>query len=176
MTNEGRQAETRTYLLPLTLDDANGNVFCLFSQHQIVEILGQRPVQRIPLSPTYLQGVISYYDELLPVIDLNPLCGRKQSLKEIMPRQLVVVRTGASDPVTGAPLKAAIASQAGVVMVKLTRRVLAASFIEQAAPDSLKASGILRGFFRRQNNGIALIDLGKVVQGTFSDHLSPAVS
>lgn len=176
MSTEGRRGEARTFLLPLTLNDADGNVFCLFSQNQIVEILGRRRVQRVPLSPPYLKGVIPYNDELLPVIDLPPLCGQASSAPNEAPRQLVVIRTGAKDPHTGAPLKAAIASSMGVRMVKLPHRVLAASLLEQEAPDSLKTSGVLRGFFRRQNNSIALIDLNMVVQGTFLDGYGEAGS
>ena len=67
-TNAGQPAAIRAFLLPLALDDAISEVFCLFSHHQVVEVLGRRPVQRIPFSPAYLQGVINYFGQLLPVM------------------------------------------------------------------------------------------------------------
>jgi len=172
MTSEGRQAETRTYLLPLALDDAEGNVFCLFSQNQVVEILGPRPIQRIPFSPSYLRGVVNYFNQLLPVINLDDLCNRKTVSRNEGFRQLMVVRTGAVDPVTGRPLKAAIISRTRVHMAKFADQVLATSFVEQEAPTSLKASGVLRGFFQRQAHYVALLDLHQVVLGTLGDAAS----
>lgn len=169
MTNEGRQAETRTYLLPLALDDAGSKVFCLFSQNQVVEILGQRPILRIPFSPTYLKGVLNYFDQLLPVINLDELCTRKAVARNEGYRQLIVVRTGVVNPVTGTPLKVAIAARTRVHMVKFSDQILTTSFVEQEAPASLKASGVLRGFFKRQANYVALIDLQQVALGTFGD-------
>jgi purine-binding chemotaxis protein CheW len=171
MTIEGRQTETRTYLLPLALDDAGDNVFCLFSQNQVVEILGLGPIQRIPFSPSYLKGVVNYFDQLLPVINLDELCNRKRTAAAGNEgyRQLMVVRTGAVDPVTGKPLKAVITSRTRVHMVKFADQILATSFVEQEPPASLKASGVLRGFFQRQANYVALLDLHRVVLGTLGD-------
>ena len=169
MTNERRQAEIRTFLLPLTLDDSNNNVFCLFSQNQVVEILGRRPVQRIPMSPNYLKGVLPYQDQLLPVINLDALCSRKSTAGQEGYRQLVVIRTGVVDSATGEPLKAAITASARVRIAKLSAQALATAFVEQEAPASLKNSGVLRGFFQQQANFIALIDLNQVLLGTSRD-------
>ncbi len=174
MTDEGRQAETRTYLLPLVLDDAGGNVFCLLSQNQVVEILGQRPIQRIPFSPPFLKGVINYSDQLLPVINLDELCNQRAVPRNDGYRQLIVVRTGAIDPTSGKPLKAVLISRTRVHMAKFSSQVLATSFIEQEAPASLKMSGVLRGFFHRQANYIALIDLQQVVLGSTFGDVAPA--
>ena len=169
MSNEGRQAGMRAFLLPLTLADAAGDVFCLFSQNQVVEILGRRAIQRIPFSPAYLKGVVNYFDQLLPVINLDDLCDRKQAVRNEGYHQLMVIRTGAFDPTTGEPLKAVIAASTKVRMAKLSAQILATTFVEQEAPASLKATGVLRGYFLRQSSGVALIDLSRVVLGTFGD-------
>lgn len=174
MITAGRQAEIRTYLLPLVLDDAGGNVFCLLSQNQVVEILGQRPIQRIPFSPPFLKGMVNYFDQLLPVINLDELCNRKVVSGNDGYRQLIVVRTGAIDPASGKPLKAVLTSRTRVHMAKFSGQVLDTSFIEQEAPASLKTSGILRGFFQRQANYVALIDLQQVVLGTTFGDVAPA--
>jgi len=169
MTSEGRQTEIRTFLLPLSVADAAGDVFCLFSQNQVVEILGRRPIQQIPFSPTYLVGVVNYFDQLLPVIDLDKLCNPKQLGCNGGYQQLVVIRTGTVDPATGEPLKAVIAASTRVRMAKLSAQVLATTFAGSEAPISLKNTGMLRGYFQRESGGIALIDLSRVVQGTLSD-------
>jgi hypothetical protein len=105
----------------------------------------------------------------LPVINLDDLCNSKTGARNEGFRQLMVVRTGAVDPVTGRPLKAAITSRNRVHMTKFADQVLATSFVEQEAPASLKASGVLRGFFQRQAHYVALLDLHHVVLGTLGD-------
>jgi len=169
MTSEGRLTEIRAFLLPLSVADAAGDVFCLFSQNQVVEILGRRPIQRIPFSPTYLVGVVNYFDQLLPVISLDELCNPKQLGCNGGYQQLVVIRTGTVDPATGEPLKAVIVSSTRVHLAKLSAQVLATSVAGSEAPTSLKNTGMLRGYFQRESGGIALIDLSRVVQGTLSN-------
>ena len=70
-----QQAEIRTYLLPVTLTSPAETFFVLLSQNQVVEVLGKRPIGKIPCAPPYLKGVISYQDSLVPVIALEQLCG-----------------------------------------------------------------------------------------------------
>jgi len=167
MANERQQAGIRTFFLPMTINDSTGNVFSLFSQSQVVEILGPRPIQQIPRSPAYLKGVLHYHDRLLPVISLDDLCNRKQKGVQERYRQLVVIRTGAVDLVTGEPLKAVVAANVRVRIAKLSGQELATAFVEREAPPSLRDSGVLRGFFQRHADSVAVFDLGSVVQGTF---------
>jgi chemotaxis signal transduction protein len=171
MANEKQQTTIRTFFLPMSINDSTGNVFCLFSHNQVVEILGPRPIQHIPHSPAYLKGVIHYHDRLLPVISLDDLCNGKQAGGQERYRQLVVVRTGSADPATGEPLKAVVAANARVRIAKLSSEELATAFKEREAPSSLRNSGVLRGFFQRQADSVALCDLGPVVQGTLGDRL-----
>ena len=165
MANEYQQAGIRAYLLPLRLDNGSAGVACLFSQTQVVEILGPRPVLRIPYSPAYLQGVLAYHDELLPVLDLDTLCGWQPSAQRQQLRQLMVIRTGAQDPKTGLPLKAVVAAVVRIQIAKITGQELIGGFKAEQAPSALRDSGLLRGFFRRQGGSIALLDLDPVVRG-----------
>lgn len=167
--NAGQPAAIRAFLLPLALDDATSEIFSLFSHHQVVEVLGRRPVQRIPFSPAYLLGVINYFDQLLPVINLNALCNRSMAERSDGYRQLVVIRTGAVDSVTGIPLKAAVAVDTRVQMTTLSSQMLATAVADQEVPASLRATGLLRGYFQQPSSGIALIDLSRVVLGTLAD-------
>lgn len=167
MTKERQQLGTRTFLLPLALDDSKDNIFCLFTQNQVVEILGPRPIQQIPLSPAYLKGVVHYFDQLLPVINLDELCRRNRGLRQESYQQLMVIRTGMVDDATGEPLKAAVAASARVRIANFSGQMLTSAFIEQEAPLSLKNSGVLRGFFQHQTNYIALFDLSRLLLGTF---------
>ncbi len=172
MANEQQQASTiRTFFLPMSLNDSPGNVFCLFGHNQVVEILGPRPIQHIPYSPAYLKGVIHYHDRLLPVVSLDDLCNGKEAGSPERYRQLVVVRTGSVDPATGEPLKAVVAAKARVRIAKLSGEELANAFEQGEAPSSLRHSGVLRGFFQRQGDAVAVCDLGPVVRGTLGDRL-----
>jgi len=168
-----RSATIRAFLLPLTLAEVPGAFFCLFSHRQVVEVLGRRPVQRIPFSHSAVQGLICYADQLLPVIDLNGLCHRGPVRPPGGFRQLVVIRTGAQDPVTGTPLKAALAVNVPVQMTTLSSQMLATAVAGEEAPAALRATGLLRGYLSQPTGGIALIDLSRVVLGSFAD-ASPA--
>lgn len=164
--NERQQAGVRAFLLPLKVNSGLENVVCLFSQSQVVEIIGPRPVQQIPGSPAFLKGVLLYQDSLLPVIDLDDLCNRQRMNGRRQYRQLMVVRTGAVDPVTGEPLKAVVASAVRVQIAKISGQELTETLVDQEAPVSLRDLGLVRGFFRRHEETVALLDLGPVVQGT----------
>ncbi len=165
MTNKLGQMQQRTFLLPLSVPDATSPVFCLLTQNQVVEILGGLPVSRIPLSPSWLAGVLPSRDELLPVIALDSLCGATQGRLGAVYRQLVVIRTGADDPQSGEPLKAVIASSGKVQMMRFSSKLLASAFAAVEAPASLQHTGLVRGFFQWRNSGFALLDLGSLVQG-----------
>lgn len=164
-----RSATIRAYLLPLTLENTPGEFFCLFSHQQVVEVLGRRAVRPIPFGPSYLQGLISYGDQALPVIDLNGLCHRDRVQAPGGFRQLVVVRTGVNDPASGIPLKAALAVDAPVQMTTLSSQLLVTAVAGQEAPALLRATGLLRGYLSQPSGGIALIDLRRVVLGSFAD-------
>ncbi|MDR2549881.1 MAG: chemotaxis protein CheW [Desulfobulbus sp.] len=168
MESERQQLGLRSFLLPLAVNDSPGNFVCLFTQNQVVEILEPRFVLHVPGSPGYLAGVLLYHDSLLPVIDLDELCNRHQAEPRKRYRQLVVVRTGAADPETGVPLKAVVAVKAQVRIAKISGKELAETFERQEAPPSLNASGLVRGCFRRQDDAIALLDLGPVVRGAYA--------
>ena len=176
MKVEKQQTEIRTFLLPLALDDGTASIFLLFSQNQVVEILGRRSVRKVPFSPAYLKGVIPYFDRILPVIAVGALCGQKQARSKEEFVQLIVVRTGATDPVSGESLKAAIVADRRVRIARFSGQMLASGFVEQEAPDFLQDSGILKGYFRRQNNGVAVIDLSRVVLGVHGNSVLPAQS
>jgi len=165
MANQRQQAGIRAFLLPLTINGSVDNVVCLFSQNQVVEILGPRPVQRIPGSPAYLKGVLLYHDDLLPVIDLDDLCNRQPAGRQERYRQLVVVRTGATDPVTGEPLKAVVTASVQVRIAKLSGQELTRGFTEREAPAALRDTGLLRGSFQRGDDAVVVLDLGPVVRG-----------
>lgn len=176
MTVQERQpSEVRIYLLPLTLADSEKNVFCLFSQNQVVEIIGRRPVQHIPFSPAYLKGVVSYQGALLPVVNLDELCNRSQKSGQAQSKQLVVLRTGAVAPATGEPLKIVVAASTGVRTVKLSAQVLADGFDPQEPPLSLAASGIMRGFFQQQATYVALVNLDQIVLGDYAQEVHEVV-
>jgi|GEM_PF-1248057 Chemotaxis signal transduction protein len=168
MTHEQQQIGIRSFLLPLAVSDCPENFVCLFSQNQVVEILDARFVQYIPGSPGYLKGVVLYYDSLLPVIDLDELCNRRHAARARRYRQLVVVRTGAVDPETGVALKAAVAADVRVRIVKISGKELAEAFEQREVPPALGASGLVRGCFRYEDNAIVLINLGPIVVGAYA--------
>jgi purine-binding chemotaxis protein CheW len=168
MNNEQRQTGLRGYLLPLSIVGCSEDFVCLFTQNQIVEIIEPRFVPEIPGSPGYLKGVLLYRDSLLPVIDLDELCNRGRSLWRKDYRQLVVVRTGAADPETGAPLKAVVATEERMRIAKISGGELAETFEQREIPSALSKTGLLRGCFKHENESVALLDLGPVARGVYA--------
>ncbi|MDD2463497.1 MAG: chemotaxis protein CheW [Desulfobulbus sp.] len=165
MASQQRHQDTRVFLMPMEGLECAQNISFLFSQTQVVEILGNRPIQKIPFSPRHLLGIIAYQGRLLPVISLPDLCGRASEVGRIRYKQLMVVRTGVSDPDSGEPLKVALATNAAIRILKLSSQALVNSFIQKQAPDWLTASIGLRGFFQWQDECVALMQLNNVSLG-----------
>ena len=164
---ERQQAEIRTYLLPITYGNSAETFFVLLSQNQVVEVLGKRAIGQVPCAPSYVKGVISYQDALVPVVALEPLCGAPFHQAGGQVQQLVIVRTGAVDAETGASLKVAVIADRRLRMARFSAKMLAAGFTAQQAPAALESSGILKGYFSRQNNNIAVVDFHDLVTGLY---------
>lgn len=169
MKHEQRQIVIRSFLLPLSINGYPDGFVCLLTQNQIVEFIDAQFIQQIPCSPGYLKGVLLYQDSLLPVIDLDELWGPHQSVQEKRYRQFIVVRTGAVDPETGAPLKAVVAAKDRARIAKISGKELEEKFEQRETPPFLSESGLVRGCFRHEDDSILLLDLGPVVQGAYTN-------
>ncbi|MGE4559456.1 MAG: chemotaxis protein CheW [Desulfobulbus sp.] len=159
------QQDVRAFFLPMDGADRTRRISFLFNQSQVVEILGERPIQEIPFSPRYMLGIISYQGQLLPVISLPHLCGHAPEEGTHRYKQLMIVRTGVSDPDSGEPLKVALATKAAIRTHKLSVQALANGFTRQQAPDWLLAMDGLRGFFQWRDEFVALVQLNHVALG-----------
>ena len=54
--------QQRFFLLPLSAGEQDGEpVYCLFTQNQVVEVLGQKTVYPVPFSPDHVQGFIQWH-------------------------------------------------------------------------------------------------------------------
>lgn len=164
MALERQSTGIRTFLVPLKHEEHQFPLFSLFSQNQVVEILGRQAIQKVPLSPKYLKGVIGYRDCLVPVIDLDAFCGRVADGPQAGYRQFLVIRTGVVDARTGQSLKLVIGTNSGIHSVKFSNQMLGALSTEETVPVFLQEIGLLRGFFHYQGGGVALFDLSPLVQ------------
>ena len=73
--------QQRFFLLPLSAGEQDGEpVYCLFTQNQVVEVLGQKTVYPVPFSPDHVQGFIQWHEGLVPVVDVDVLCGLAEKL------------------------------------------------------------------------------------------------
>lgn len=162
-----QQSITRSFLLPLSINESSENFVCLFTQNQIVEFIEPQCIQQIPCSPSYLKGLVLHNDILLPVIDLDALCNKDQAAQEEQYRQFVVLRTGSVDLKSGARLKAIVAARHRVQIAKISGKELEESFKQQQIPPPLDQSGLVRACFRHEDNSVILFDLGPVVRGTY---------
>jgi len=75
----------------LTPRVSNRQIYFLFSQHQMEDILMDTSVQSVPLSPSYVEGVAEWRNQVLPVISLEACLGM-ESLNSQKVQRLMVVR------------------------------------------------------------------------------------
>ena len=70
---------------------SNRKIYFLFSQHQMEDILMDTSVQSVPLSPSHLEGVAEWRNQVLPVISLEACLGM-EFLNSPKTDRLMVVR------------------------------------------------------------------------------------
>ena len=79
---------------------SNRQNYFLYSQHQLEDILMDTSVRSVPFSPTYIEGVAEWYNQILPVISLEACLGM-ESLNSQKVQRLMVVRALKNE---GAPM------------------------------------------------------------------------
>ncbi|NLZ16956.1 MAG: chemotaxis protein CheW [Desulfobulbaceae bacterium] len=166
MQNKTTALQQRFFLLPLAID-TNGDEpwYCLFAQIQVVGVLGRRTIYPVPFSPGYLKGCIEWQDSVVPVIDVDLLCGGKEKNPRTPLRQLLLVRTGQIDAVSGEPLKLALKCTSTVSTFKPSVHDNGQIVAENEVPPALAAQDLSRGYFRLRNYRVMLLDLDGIVQG-----------
>ncbi|MDO5675491.1 MAG: chemotaxis protein CheW [bacterium] len=168
MQTDNTVLQQRFFLLPLhTREQGAEPVYCLFTQNQVVEVLGQRMVYPVPFSPDYVQGFIERDGGLVPVIDVDALCGGAGKKVGLQARQLLVMRTGQTDTANGEFLKLALACTSTVLTFKLAERDSIQAVAPEEAPAALASHSSVRGFFRLRGYLVALLDFDTVALGTY---------
>lgn len=168
MQTDNTVLQQRFFLLPLQAGVQGGEpVYCLFSQNQVVEVLGQRTVYPVPFSPDHVQGYIQRYGSLIPVIDVDVVCGETRKKAGAPRRQLLILRTGQVDAATGDYLKLALACERTVLTFKVSERDRVQAVTEEQVPDALAGHSLLRGFFRLRDYRVALLDFDTIALGTY---------
>ncbi|CAB1057708.1 hypothetical protein D1BOALGB6SA_2461 [Olavius sp. associated proteobacterium Delta 1] len=74
-------------------------IYFLFSQRQMEDILLNAPVQRVPFSPSYIEGLAEWRNQVLPVISLESCLGI-ESLNSSKVQRLMVVRAAKNEAAT----------------------------------------------------------------------------
>lgn len=162
MQNKSAASDQRAFLIPLQLMGEERPLYCLLSQNQINEVLAPRTTYPAPLSPAYLQGCISFFGDLVPVIDLSALFGGTPQGKA---RQLVVIRTGEKDTWSEGHLKLALKCSAPVQTIKLTAAELQSGLKEEEFPAHLERAELIKSFYTMQGSGVFLVDFNRIVRG-----------
>ncbi len=165
MRTEASALQQRFFLLPLRSGKEEGeSLHCLFTQNQVVEVLGQRPVSPVPFCERYLTGFILFRGHAVPVVDVNALLGgEKHQIGQA--RQLLVMRTGQRDPESGEYLHLAFVSTGNVLTFKLTERDAAQVQDGGEVPADLEDQGLARGYFRLRGNRVVVLDFDQVALG-----------
>lgn len=164
MATTQKQNDLKTFLLPLMMEGETTDLFCLLSQSQVVEVLPDKPVFRIPGCPRYVKGLVVYSGTTLPVIDLDVLCGAGAKDDEQY-RQMVVVRTGIQDQETGEFIKIVIAMRTRVLIERIASSTLAMLKAEQDVPTNLQITDLLHGLFKTGDKYLVLFDFNKIAIG-----------
>lgn len=165
MKSQQRQQDVRIFLLPMDGLGQAENMYFLFTQNQVAEIIGFHPIQKIPFSERHMLGIIPYRNQLLPVINVLDLCAPSVLPERNRYKQLMIIRTGAIAPDTGDPLKIAIMANSAIRTLKLSTQAMANSFHQQPLPPWLEASEQVRGFFQWQDSYVTLLHLDQLASG-----------
>ncbi len=96
-TNKISTSERRVLIFTAqTPKVSNRQIYFLFSQHQMEDILMDASVQPVPFSPSYIEGVAEWRDQVLPVISLEACLGM-ESLYSSKVQRLMVVQAPKND-------------------------------------------------------------------------------
>lgn len=167
MQTENTALQQRFYLLPLTAGEQDGEpLYCLFTQNQVAEVLGPRTIHPVPFSPEYVRGFILRHDNLVPVIDVDALCGGTGKKDKAQSRQLLVMRTGQTDAASGDFLKLALLCPSAVLTFKLSERDAAQAVAAEDMPAQFTGQSLARGSFRLRGYRVVLLDFDSLAQGT----------
>ncbi len=90
--------DRRVLIFPssVTFGSSVGRVFFLFSLTQIEDILKETPVVDVPFSPSYVQGVSRWRNQVVPVLSLEGCLGLASNGTPDYSERLVMVRSGVS--------------------------------------------------------------------------------
>lgn len=166
MQTDNTALHQRFFLLPMTVGAQDGDrLYSLFTQNQVVEVLGRRTVYPVPFSPAYLRGVIQRYDSVVPVIDVDLLCGGVARAGGLPPRQFLLVRTGQREAATGDFLKLAFACSEVVQTFKMGEQELGRAVVPDEAPPAFAGQGLTTGFFRLREHRVVLLDCNAIARG-----------
>jgi len=91
-TNQIATSEQRVLIFSAqTPRVSNRQIYFLFSQHQMEDILMDTSVRPVPFSPPYIEGLAEWRNQVLPVISLEA-CFGMESLNSAKIQRLMVVR------------------------------------------------------------------------------------
>jgi purine-binding chemotaxis protein CheW len=123
---------------------------------KIREVLGERELQHVPMSPAFIAGVVPYRGEVLTAVDLRALLG----LEELPGRSCVLVM---EDDEAGERFGLVVDSVGGVVTVG--RRAF------EANPCTLEARGkwLFDGAYKMENYLIVRLDPKKLCPSRLSE-------
>ena len=178
MQNRSETLLQRLYILPFSEAGRRDGkeLACLFTQNQVAEVLdGKTPVYPVPFCPAWLKGCIQRAGVLVPVIDVDALCGPggKKSAQSggetpAPARQILVLRTGCPDETGGHFLSVALTCRGAIETFRLTERDVAGAVSADEPPESgFDGHGLNRGFFRLRDHRVVLMSFDALAEGTF---------
>lgn len=159
-----QRTDLKTFLLPIRRKGETTDLYCLLSQNQVVEVLPDQPLYRIPFSPEHVQGLLVSAATALPVIDLDILCGSQAESADHY-RQLIVVRTAEQDQETGEFLKIVVAMRTRALLERFSSAELTALPAEQEMGLDLPMSGLVHGYFKMQDKFLVVLDFNRIAAG-----------
>lgn len=156
----------RFFLLPLETGHQDGEDWsCLFTLTQVVEVVGRSTkVYPVPFSPACLPGYILRWDTVIPVVDVERLCGWVKA-SNVRMRQMLVIRTGQSAAAGGEFARLAIACTGNVSTFTLGEREAGLPVESLEAPEGFDGHGLARGFFRLHGRRVVLMDFDALARG-----------
>ena len=150
--------QQRALIFPaLTEKSQDRNIYFLLSATQVEEVIDNRPVCRVPFSHPYTEGIATWREQLLPVINLEKCIGLESNT---VGKRMLVVRTGDSRNVRPDGLKGILRISVGIRNVTIP---LPCTTVQP--DDRIKNIYMIKGMFEWEDGLLIIPDIQKIING-----------
>ncbi len=159
-----QQKAVKIFLLPAE-NTVGLQLFFLFSQNQVVEILQDVKLRPIPFSFPFVKGITGYNDKLIPVLSPEEMLGLKVDDNDHDYKQYVVIRSSQVNPATGENLQVVLATKSKLQLPQGEDENITRFFKPCSIPECIAAPGMIRAVFDNNGTQVVVLNIDSILLG-----------